>query len=62
MRLRIWIAAAVIFCVFAAIYLATPTSNYTFDAVNYAHMIRLSEESGPATLFHPHHLAFNGAG
>jgi len=61
-RLRIWIAAAVIFCVFAAIYLATPTSNYTFDAVNYAHMIRLSEESGPATLFHPHHLAFNGAG
>jgi len=51
-----------IFCVFFALYLATPTGNYTFDAVNYANMIRLSETSGPLPLFHPHHILFNGIG
>ncbi|MEN6372484.1 MAG: hypothetical protein ABFD64_10790 [Armatimonadota bacterium] len=56
------LVAAAIFSAFLALYLATPTSNYTFDAVNYGHMIRLSQTSGPLLLFHPHHILFNCLG
>lgn len=59
--MKLWMALA-IFCVFLALYLVTPTSNYTFDAVNYANMIRLSETSGPLPLFHPHHILYNSIG
>lgn len=54
--------AAAIFSAFFALYIATPTSSYTFDAVNYGHMIRLSQTSGPLPLFHPHHILFNSLG
>ena len=60
-RGRNWTTAAV-FAGFFALYLATPTSNYTFDAVSYAGMVRLAEQAGPPPLFHPHHLLTGVAG
>jgi len=61
MKRHIWLAAA-LFAVFSALYLGTPTGNYTFDAVSYAGMIRLADQAGPPSLFHPHHLLFNVVG
>lgn len=58
----VWIWAAVLLLGFLTLYLATPTSNHTFDAVSYAQSIRQSEKIGLNPLFHPHHLLFNAAG
>ncbi len=58
---NMWVAFGV-FIAFLVLYLATPTSNYTFDALNYATSIRYADMAGPKALLHPHHLAFNSLG
>lgn len=60
-----WHAAitALLFVAFLALYLATRTANYTFDAVSYADQIATYAKTGDRHwLFHPHHLLFNVVG
>jgi hypothetical protein len=55
-----YIIALVVSALFAALYIATQSHDYTFDAVSYANaIVRFDLHGDRFGLFHPHHLLFN---